>query len=180
MIAPSGYVLHVPRDRREILLERDRPYSFSSEPSVAEPVPRFDHSSRAPLIVFCCFEDDAITHIADGRKGASAGTGLVRLNPTALEPLPAPVKLSVLLERGPARLRVHLQNTLYGGGKLPPKSFGAFIDALLALDPNLSNRLSRFSEQRAELLKRLTNTGRTNLAAQKETLTAALQLARLR
>ena len=78
MIAPAAYVLRVPQDRREILLDEERGYYSSGVLSVAEPVPRFDHSRRAPLIVLCCFEKGAITHIADGRKGASAGTGLVR------------------------------------------------------------------------------------------------------
>jgi hypothetical protein len=180
MIASSGYVLRVPKDRRAILLDRGRPYYFSSEASVAEPVPRFGHSSHAPLIVFCCFEKDAITHIADGRKGASAGTGLVRLNLTSLEPLPEPIKFRALLKRTPARLRAHLEEVLFGGGRIPPKTFAATIDAMLSVEPALSKRLSRFSEQRAALLRRLTKTGRENLAAQKETLTAALELAGLR
>src|SRR5215471_8445940 len=112
MTTASGYVLRVPIDWREILLNRGRPYYFSSEPSVAEPVPRFDHSSRAPLIVFRCFEEDAITHIADGRKGASAGTDLVRLNLLSLERLSAPIDFRALVERAPVRLRAHLEGVL--------------------------------------------------------------------
>src|ERR1039458_4618474 len=109
MIAPAGYVLRVPQHRREILLDEERGYYSSGVFSVAEPVPRFDHSRRAPLLVFCCFVKGAITHIADGRKGASAGTGLVRLNLTSLEPLPKPVTFQTLLSRAPARVRVHLK-----------------------------------------------------------------------
>ena len=83
MITAAAYVLLVPPDRRRILLAPDRSY-FTEEPAIAEPVPRFAHSSRAPLIVFCCFEKNAITHIADGRKGASAGTR--QLPPPRCEP----------------------------------------------------------------------------------------------
>jgi hypothetical protein len=149
MIAPAAYVLRVPQDRREILLDEERGYYSSGVLSVAEPVPRFDHSRRAPLIVLCCFEKGAITHIADGRKGASAGTGLVRLNLTSLEPLPKPILFRTLLSHTPVRVRVHLRNTLYGGGKLPPKTLGAVIDAMLQLEPNMARRLERFSERRA-------------------------------
>lgn len=172
MIAPAAYILHVPESRSEVLLDDERE-------SVAEPVPTFDHSRRAPIIVFASFENGAITHVADGRKGASAGTGLVRLNMEALAPLARPVTFAELLGGAPARLRVHLQRVLTGGGKLPPKSLGALVDALLQIEPSLSSRLARFSDRWAERLKRFTETGRTNLAVQKETLTTALELAGL-
>ena len=180
MIAPAGYVLRVPDERREILLDPDQPYYFSSEPSVAEPVPHFEHSSRGPLIVFCCFAEDAITHIADGRKGASAGTGLVRLNLTSMQALQTPVHFQALLDATPARLRAHLKGALFGGGLVAPKTFGAVIDAMRALEPAISSRLSRFSTQRAELLRRIPKIARQNLAEQKETLITALEIAGLR
>jgi hypothetical protein len=84
MVRASAYILILPEDRREILL--DRADDFPSA-TAAEPVPRFQHSKRAPLVVLASFEDDKITHVADGRKGASAGTGLVRLNMENVQPL---------------------------------------------------------------------------------------------
>lgn len=179
MIAAAAYVLKVPKDRREILLRfESSPYS-PAEPAIAEPVPLFDHSRRAPLIVLACFVEGAITHIADGRKGASAGTGLVRLNMTSLEPLPKPVRFRTLINRAPPRVRVHLRRILPSGGKLPPKSLGAVIDTLLDLEPALAPRVARFSDRWAELLGRLTPTMRMNLAVQKETLATALELAQI-
>ena len=65
MISAAAYILKVPGGRREILLQHEGGGRFSSEPTVAEPVPRFDHSRRAPLVVLACFSDDAVTHIAD-------------------------------------------------------------------------------------------------------------------
>jgi hypothetical protein len=187
MIAPAAYVLPVPEHRRGILLGLPfyAPGEYATRRSeylgpaqyVTEPVPSFDHSRRAPLIVLACFEDGAITHIADGRKGASAGTGLVRLNMSSLQLLARPILFDELISRAPARLRRPLGKILDGGGQLPPKSLGAVIDALLSLEPGLSSRLERFSERRAELLARLTRIGRSNLAVQKETLTVALQIA---
>jgi hypothetical protein len=177
MIAPAVYILRVPANRRAILLDDNVAYYGSGEFSVAEPVSRFEHSSRAPLIVFCCFKDNVITHVADGRKGASAGTGLVRLNLTNLEPLAKPVPFSSLVKRMPARLRNPLSNKLYDGGKLPPKTLASAIDVMLKLEPGLEMRLARFSERRAKLLTRLTNEARANLAAQKESVTTALEIA---
>jgi hypothetical protein len=173
MIGAAAYVLKVPEARRALLIEH---YSALSE-FLAEPVPRFDHSRRAPLIVFACFDDDTLTHIADGRKGASAGTGLVRLNMSSLQQLRRPIKLTEILGRAPPRVRAPLIRMLRGGGKLPPKSLGAMVDILLELEPDLSVRLARFSARRAAGLTTLTPNSRANLAVQKETLSLALQIA---
>ena len=69
-VSAEGYVLIVPTHRREILLnEVENGGSFyRSGPFVAEPVPYFVHSRRAPLVVFASFEDRKITHIADGKE----------------------------------------------------------------------------------------------------------------
>jgi hypothetical protein len=58
MISASAYILIVPKNRRELILRHaeDGPPFFSTERVVAEPVPRFQHSMRAPLIVFASFE----------------------------------------------------------------------------------------------------------------------------
>ncbi|MCU1314910.1 MAG: hypothetical protein JWN63_232 [Candidatus Acidoferrum typicum] len=178
MIASAAYILRVPKDRRETLLDSYKePPFFSPVPTVTEPVPRFDHSTRAPLIVFCSFEDGAITHIAEGWKGASAGTGLVCLNLRSLEPLKRPIPFKRLLKHAPKRFARHLRQRLNSGGKLPPKSAGAFIDTILELEPTLAPRLERFSKRRAERLRRLTSREKANLAEQKETLSTALALA---
>jgi len=53
-IAAAGYILRVPLDRRELLLdEAENGDSFrSAGPFIAEPVPQFNHTRRAPLIIF--------------------------------------------------------------------------------------------------------------------------------
>jgi hypothetical protein len=179
MITAAGYVLKVPKDRREILLNPEYSRFSPAISTVAEPVPLFDHSRRAPLIIFASFTEGAITHLADGRKGASAGTGLVRLNMASLEPLAKPIRFRTLINRAPARVRVHIRNTLLLGGKLPPKSLGAVVDTLIALEPDLVRRLARFSDRRSELLSRLTSAERTNFAIQKETVATALEIAQI-
>ena len=170
----AAYILKVPYGRREYLLDL---IDAGERKVFSEPVPQFDHSRREPLIVLACFDDEAITHIADGRKGASAGTGLVRLNMSSLEQLRQPIKLGEIRQRAPTRVRAHLARMLEGGGKLPPKSLGAMVDILLESEPGLSARLAQFSARRATGLAALTLNGRANLAVQKETLSLALQIA---
>jgi hypothetical protein len=122
--------------------------------------------------------DGSITHIADGRKGSSAGTGLVRLNMEGLQALTLPVSFADL-RNTPAKLRAHLQRTLDRGGLLPPKTLGAVVDALTQLDTSLSARLSRFSERKAAAVRALSPEARINLALQKETLGVSLEIAGL-
>jgi len=179
MISAAAYILRVPENRRRILLrdESGRGFYSKEEPAAGEPVPRFDHSRRAPLVVLACFEDNSITHIADGRKGHSAGRGLVVLNMRAIEPLERPILFSELRDLVPVRIRTHLNRILSSGGKLPPKSLGAVIDAVLSLQPDLAPRLARFSEHRSAMISRLTPAARINLSLQKETLTTALSIA---
>jgi hypothetical protein len=180
MVTAAAYILKVPPGRREILLREPTGGRFvREEPSVGEPVPRFYHSRRAPLIVLACFDDDAITHIAEGRKGLSAGTGLTRLNLDNLTPLSNPIPFVKLVDRSPTRVRSHVDRVLRAGGTLPPKSLGAVVDALIAFQPDLSARLARFSQRRSEFFSRTSATSLTNLGLQKETVATALELASL-
>ena len=107
----------------------------------------------------------------------SAGTDLVRLNLRSVEALEHPIPFTQLLEGVPARVRPHVERILASGGKLPPKSLGAVVDAILRLQPGLAHRLERFSDRRAEILSDMTETVRANLAVQKETFATALQIA---
>jgi predicted transcriptional regulator len=179
MISASAYILRVPPERRDVILDRAEENRYFRPAVPAEPVPRFDHSRRAPLVVFACFADDRITHVADGRKGASAGTDLVRLNLEHLEPLQRPVPFEQLIRTVPTKFSRHVERILGAGGLLPTKTMGAVVDALIRLDPSLSSRLSRLSERRAQSLSRLSPEARVNLALQKETLGIALEIAGL-
>ena len=178
-MSAGGYILHVPKDRRELLLDEAEHGSsfYRSKPFISEPVPRFDHSRRAPLAVFASFEDGHITHIADGKKGQSAGTGLVRLNLEDLKPLERHVGFNEILDGMSARVARHVKRRLKAGGLLPPKSLGAFVDRITDLDTTVNPRLARYSERRAQALRRLQPSARENLAYQKESLGLALEIA---
>jgi hypothetical protein len=130
-------------------------------------------------VVFAAFENNVITHVADGRKGASGGTGLVRLNLEDLRPLTHPVSFERLIASIPTKFKKPLQRRLDNGGVLPPKTLGAVVDALTRLDPTLATRLTRFSARRVRALAGLTSAQKGNLAVQKETLSMALEIAGL-
>lgn len=177
-VKAGGYILRVPDHRRKLLLEEaEHGESFyRSTPFASEPVPVFGHSRRAPLAVFASFEDGLITHIADGRKGQSAGTGLVRLNLEDLQPLMRPVLFEDVLSGTDRRVRDHLKRRLDEGGLLPPKSLRAFVDRITELDPTIGPRLARFLARRAQALRDLQPRARENLAYQKEALGLALEI----
>lgn len=173
----AGYILNVPPDRRSTLIHAAQEVEDRGYGNVAEPVGRFDHSRRAPLVVFASFEPFFLTHIAKGRKGASAGTDLVRLNLEDLQPLTSPIAHDALLQKVPKRFRSHLQRVFVNGGILPPKTLGAMVDAITALDDTVAPRLARFSQQRRDRIRALPQRTRRNLAVQKETVGMALEIA---
>lgn len=177
-VAAGGYVLKVLPDRRQVLLEgaRHSEDEYGPPSRIAEPVPVFEHSRNAPLIVFASFEDGKITHIADGKRGASAGTGLARLNMQDLKPLTRPIPFEELKCGVPKRIHAHLERVLSGGGILPPKTLGAFVDRIVELDASVGGRLARYSERRREALRRFELRAKENLAFQKETLGIALEI----
>lgn len=175
-VKAAGYILLAPNQRRAALLEAAAEFE-SREIPVAEPVNRFAHSPRAPLVVLASFIDGHITHLLDGRKGASAGTGLVRLNLTQWYEFTPSIPFERLIEAVPARFRAALRRTSGQGGVVPPKTFVAVVAALMELAPEAAGRLARFSEIRADRISRVPRRSRTNLALQKEALTASLAIA---
>lgn len=129
------------------------------------------------MIVLASFEDGLLTHVGDGRKGASAGTGLVRLNMMSLEDLERPISFDTVTDAVSPKFRARLRQIVEVGGLLPPKTMSAVVEALSGLDPDLGRRLERLSASRARLIATLSPTERENLALQKETLSTALQIA---
>jgi len=175
-VTAGGYILVVPQGRRELLINS---IEWIGERRLGEPVPRFQHSTRAPLVIFASFEDGLITHVADGRKGMAAGTGLVRLNMSEVQKLARPIAFVELESGVPPSLRGHLRRILSDGGLLPPRTLGAFVDRILEIDKSISDRLSRYSAERKMALAKYEPRARTNLALQKDALGVALELSGL-
>lgn len=115
MAKAAAYILNVRQDRRETLLHAEA--GWFGGPRASEPVPAFPHSRRAPLVVLASFEDGLLTHVGDGRKGASAGTGLVRLNMTSLDALRRPIPFEAIVERVPPRFKAPLRKVMSASGR---------------------------------------------------------------
>lgn len=171
----SAYVLIVRPDRREPLLYGES--GWYGGPRASEPVPKFNHSRTAPLVVLASFEKGLLTHVGNARKGTSAGTGLVRLNMTSLDALNAPIRLSKIIRLVPKKFQAPLRRMLAKGGLLPPKTLKAVVDVLAQIDEDLGSKLNRLSTSRAQLIAAIDSREKENLALQKETLSAALSIA---
>lgn len=175
-MATAGiYVLRVRPDRREKLLNGEP--RFAGGPRAAEPVPTFAHSRRAPLFVLSSFVDGFLTHVSDGRKGASAGTDLARLNLMTLDAIQPPIPFEAILERAVARFRPRLQRAFAEGGILPPKSMRELARVIGDVRPQLARRFERLSASRAAAIEEFSEREKENLAIQKEALSAALEIA---
>lgn len=144
MVEASGYILRVREERRKILLESVNTGGWFGATTPSEPVPSFEHSRRAPLLVFASFSSTAITHLARGKRGTSAGTDLQRLNLLNIEPLERPITFRKLLSNIAPRYKSVLTKRLKAGGYLTPKTFRAVVEALIKIDDSLHEVLDRY------------------------------------
>jgi hypothetical protein len=141
-----------------------------------EPVPDFQHSRTVPLVCFVA-NDTAITHIASGRRGSSAGTGLRRLNLEKAEKLSTPIAFASIINELPKRFRASVKKRFDYGGLLTEKGFSAAVEAIRKLEPHSSSLLDRYSSTRASRIDRLSARARESLAYQKEAILTALSIA---
>lgn len=167
----GGYVLRASAERTFQLLQ-----AHADGRTPVEPVSTFKHPRTTALVVFGCLNKNAVTHVATGRKGYSAGSGLSRLNLEELETLREPVPIESLIVAAPSSVRHHVKRVLESGGLLPQKSLGFFVDELLKIVPSLAGRLARYGEARARRIAEYRDVQTRNLALQKETLNVALKI----
>lgn len=171
MPGAAGYVLVLDEDRREVF-----EYSLA-EMRFAEPVLEFSHSRQRPLVCFIDAIPGQITHIARGRRGSRAGTGLRRLNVEDIYALKRPLRVADVLSGVPSRVRPWLQARLESGGLVPPKSFEALVTLATRLSPETASVLSAYSASRRRRIARLPERAKESLGQQKEAVATALTLA---
>lgn len=171
MSKASGFVVRLASERQDVFNER-----FDSE-TFAEPVSEFNHSRNVPLICFIVEHSGRLTNIAFGKRGNLAGTDLRRLNLTQIFALKNNVHVSVISELASHRVKRILENKLASGGLLPPKSFEAMIQSLIALAPETSAILKRYSETRSKRIANLSSRSKESLGEQKEAVATALTIA---
>jgi hypothetical protein len=172
MARAGGYVLYLETERRNVfsgtLLEGE---TFS------EPVGDFVHARTAPLICFVVLDGQHITHIASGRRGLRAGTGLRRLNVVEAQRLNVPIPISNVVAQLDSRTRARAAGVFQSGGLFTPKAFESAIDAVSAASEEARPLLQRFSRLRRELIGRLSAPTRRVLGEQKEAVLSALAFA---
>jgi len=170
----TAYILSVSADRGELLFQTATEHW---EWPVSQPIPRIPGPNRKmPIVVFASFQEDNITHIADGALGRSAGTGLVQLKLHDLDELTRPFPFSDIESRVPARVRSHLLRYLRQGGVLPAKTRNAFIAFMAEADDTTADRISQL-ERDTSGVERLPPRSQENLALQKDTVGVALRIA---
>lgn len=141
-----------------------------------QPVADFQHSRNAPLVCFV-IGGRKVTHIALGRRGNGAGTGLRRLNFDKAEKLPEPLAVHRILRLLPNRNKASVEKRFVSGGLLTEKGFAAVVEAIRQLAPQSSSILERYSNERIERVGRLSPKARESLAYQKEAVLTALSIA---
>ncbi|MDR3362779.1 MAG: hypothetical protein LBO64_08085 [Desulfovibrio sp.] len=167
----NGLVIKLPRDRQQ----RFRNY-VADGLEFGEPVPYFEHSNSTPLICFVV-ESGAISHIAYGKGGQSAGSGLRKLSMHPILALHTPLPLIKVLSTATGNLAKRLASDLENGGLLTPKGIEHVINSLMELAPETKDMLLQFSEHVASIIKNLAPEVRSNLAVQKEAVLTALLVA---
>lgn len=171
MAKASGYAALLSKDRMPVFLA-----CVEEEQRFAEPVPDFQHSRNAPLVCFVLC-GRKVTHIALGRRGVGAGTGLRRLNFDKTEKLPSPLSVAQILKLLPKRNKASVEKRFASGGLLTEKGFAAVVEVVRQLAPQSSAILERYSSERMARIGRLSPKARENLAYQKEAVLTALSIA---
>jgi hypothetical protein len=171
MTHATGYVLHLSPERFSIFED-----CINEGLAFTEPVPDFSHSRQVPLICFVIVEG-SLAHVALGRRGARAGTGLQRLNLKQIEGLTQAVPSQRILEILPKRLKASVEKRLTAGGLLTEKGFDAVVDAVRKLTADAGKLLDRFSKMRRERIRKLSTKAQVSLAYQKDALITALAIA---
>lgn len=171
MTTPTGYVLQLSPDRYSIFED-----CISEGFAFTEPVPDFNHSRQVPLICFVLVKG-VLTHIALGRRGARAGTGLQRLNLKQIEVLAKGIPKKRILELLPKRLKAPVESRFTANGMLTEKGFDAVVDAVRKLTSDAGNLLDRFNKVRRERIRKLSARAQVSLAYQKDALITALSIA---
>jgi hypothetical protein len=167
----NGLVIKLPENRRHRFYEY---VAHSLE--FGEPVPYFEHGNTTPLLCFVV-NSRAITHIAYGKGGKSAGSGLRRVNMHPIVALRKPIPSMEILSTAPKNLAVRLSANLENGGLLTPKCLEHVINVLMELASETQDMLLQFSEHLASIIRDLAPEARFNLAMQKEAVLTAFLVA---
>lgn len=170
MSEARGYVIRLSPDREEV-------FEYNASDEFGEPVREFKHSRNQPLICFIVNNENRLTHIAKGKKGTMAGTDMRRLNLKDIFKLESTIAVNEIIEVAPKRFSSKINEKLYNGGLLPPKTFEKLITIITNISPETTVVLSRYSEERNKRIRGLPKNIREALAEQKEAVATAMTIA---
>ena len=137
----------------------------------------FDH-----LICFIQAKPDSITHIGKGHptKGKnSAGSGLRTLRVSEISELNVPIDATRVLAHLGNRVRRFAELAFANGGMVGGATFENVVDAIRMLSPEAAGLLSSFSSERRARIAAISPKVRGVLAAQKDTVAVALNIAHI-
>ncbi|SGZ08061.1 Putative uncharacterized protein [Moritella viscosa] len=166
----KGYVVRLNEQREEAFENND--YE-----SFGEPVPEFNHSRNIPLICFVINSRNILTHVALGKRGYLAGTDVRRLNLNDIFELTSIVKINELVDSSPNRIKKNVNEKMWNGGLISPKSFEFLLNKISKLAPETASILSKYSEARIKRIKSLPSKVKDILAEQKEAVATAMTIA---
>lgn len=166
----AGYIVKLSTEREKVL-------SDSFYDAFAEPVSEFRHSRNIPLVCFIVNSNLFVTHIALGKRGVRAGTDLRRLNLIDFFSVDPFISSDIIISEVPNRFKIIIENKCKYGGYLPPKSFNAFMQAVVQLAPSTREILSRYSENRSRRIANIPPHNKKILAEQKEAIGTAMTIA---
>lgn len=175
MSAPAAFFLRIQPNRKATFED-----ALLDGSEFSESVRTFDHSATSPLVCLILTASEVITHIGFGhpvRGKDSAGTGLRKLRVDDIRALQTPILTSSVLAAMDSRVRRFAQSAIEDGGIVREKTFQNLIDTIRQLSAEAAAFLSAFASERRARIQSLTQNVREVLAAQKDTVAVALNIA---
>ncbi len=144
-----------------------------------EPAPYF-HSEGYTVLICLVVTSQALTQVAMGLKGRTAGTDMVKLDLENIQSLPQPLPLGAIVADIPSTaIANRVKECFQKGGRLTDGGTREVIEAIARLRPGVSQIIDQFSLAARKRLDQLPEAAKKNLASQKDALFSALHLAGL-
>ena len=171
-MAAKIYVLEVTKRRLEELFD-----DLCGRGQCAVEVLPFNQNRSSPLVVLISTELGVFTHVAEGKKSIRTTTNRFRLSMKNFKKLDNNINFEEILSKVKPRLKRYAEQKFSDGGLVAHATSVDIAEIIKELVPSLSGRLNALSRRRLEFLRSMSHRERENLAAQKECLSTALDLA---
>ena len=171
-MAAKIYILDVTEKRLGELL-----HDLCGRGKCAVEVLPFDQNRNSPLVVLISTKPGIFTHVAEGKKSIRTTTNRFRLAMKNFAELDNNIRFDDILPKVKPRLKWYAERKFEDGGLVAHATSIDIAEIIVELDPSLSDRLSALSRRRLEFLRNMSHREHENLAAQKECLSTALDLA---